>query len=80
MLAGRRDLCLYAAMQIDLNNPQWLAVLMAYRNVNAATLANETGVSQRAVQMIRDGQSPGSMSTVRKLAKALGCTLEAKAA
>lgn len=66
-------------MQIDLHNPQWLAVLMAYRNVNAATLAKQAGVSQRAVQMIRDGQSPGSLSTVRELAKALDCTLEAKA-
>jgi DNA-binding Xre family transcriptional regulator len=67
-------------MNIDLHNPQWLAVMMAYRNMTAAELARQAGVSQRAVQMIRDGKSPGSLSTVRELAKALDCEIQAKAA
>lgn len=66
-------------MQINLHNPQWLAVLMAYRNINAATLAAQAGVSERAVQLIRDGKSDGSLRVIRKLANALDCAIEAKA-
>jgi DNA-binding Xre family transcriptional regulator len=67
-------------MNIDLHNPQWLAVIMAYRNVSCANVAAQSGVSERAVQLIRDGKSPGNLKTLRKLAKALDCTIEAKAA
>jgi len=80
MLAARLWPCVYAAMQIDLSNPQWLAVLMAYRNLTASELAAKAGVAKRTVQMIRDGQSEGSLRIVGKIAAALDCVIEAKAA
>jgi transcriptional regulator with XRE-family HTH domain len=68
------------AMQIDLNNPNWLAVVMAYRGVKAADLAKQTGVSERTITQIKSGQSRGTLRILMKLAKALDLQIEARPA
>ena len=73
--------CAYiVAMNIDLNNPQWLAVLMAYRNVTGAELARQTGVSERTIMLLRNGHSQGSLRIIMKLMAAMNCQVEARAA